>query len=117
MEDIYSLWFSLLDDNVFSVREDAAAALCDVIQAYGQPALDKILPVLRYSITHLLQIMHLSLNAVPLLTRMHLCLEWKTDLQINMAHRHELHKNSLQSFCLASLIYSVSLNGRINHKI
>ena len=49
VEDIYPLWFSLLDDNVFSVREDAAAALCDVIQAYGQPALDKVLPVLRYS--------------------------------------------------------------------
>ena len=49
VEEIYPLWFSLLDDNIFSVREDAAAALCDVILAYGQPALDKILPVLRYS--------------------------------------------------------------------
>ena len=47
MEAVYQLWFSLLDDNVFSVREHAAAALCDVIEAYGQPALDKIMPVLR----------------------------------------------------------------------
>lgn len=49
VEDIYPLWFNLLDDNVFSVREHTAAALCDIIQAYRQAALDKIMPVLRCS--------------------------------------------------------------------
>ena len=47
VQDVYSLWFSLLDENVFSVREHTASALCDVIRAYGEPALERIMPVLR----------------------------------------------------------------------
>lgn len=44
---LYPLWFRQLDDNVWSVREHAAMALADVVKAYGQPALDVIMPRLR----------------------------------------------------------------------
>ena len=47
LAQVWPLWFGLLDDNVFSVRENAALALCDVVRAYGQEALDVIMPVLR----------------------------------------------------------------------
>ena len=48
LPEVWPLWFGLLDENVFSVREHAAAALCDVVRAYGQEALELVLPVLRY---------------------------------------------------------------------
>lgn len=40
------MWIGHLSDNVWSVREDAAIALGNVLRAYGQEALDKVLPVL-----------------------------------------------------------------------
>ena len=48
LPEVWPLWYGLLDENVFSVREHAAAALCDVVRAYGQEALELVLPVLRY---------------------------------------------------------------------
>ncbi|KAK9823094.1 hypothetical protein WJX72_000228 [[Myrmecia] bisecta] len=47
LEELYPLWLEHLDDNIFSVRENAAIALGDVVRAYQQEALDRLLPVLR----------------------------------------------------------------------
>ena len=47
LPDLEPLWLGHLDDNIPSVREDAAVALGDVVRAYGQEALAKILPALR----------------------------------------------------------------------
>ena len=44
LEKLYELWFGHLWDNIFSVREDSAVALADVIRAYGQEAISRILP-------------------------------------------------------------------------
>ena len=44
LDDLYSLWFAHLWDNIPSVREDTAIALGNVIRSYGQEALDRILP-------------------------------------------------------------------------
>ena len=44
MPDLERLWLMHLDDNIPSVREDAAVALGDVVRAYGREALDKLLP-------------------------------------------------------------------------
>ena len=49
LEELWQLWFGLLDDNIFSVRQDAAVALCDAVVAYGREGLDAVLPQLRYS--------------------------------------------------------------------
>lgn len=46
LPDLYGLWISHLDDNIYSVREDAAVALGDAVRAYDQEALDRVLPVL-----------------------------------------------------------------------
>lgn len=47
LDTLYPLWFSHLDDNIYSVREDAAVSLGDVVRAYGSEALDQILPLVR----------------------------------------------------------------------
>ena len=47
LEELWQLWFGLLDDNIFSVRQDAAVALCDAVMAYGRERVDAILPQLR----------------------------------------------------------------------
>lgn len=44
---MYALWFDHLWDNIPTVREDSAVALAQAVRAYGQEALDKIIPVLR----------------------------------------------------------------------
>ncbi len=50
LADLYPLWIAHLDDNIFSVRETAAIALGDVVRAYQQEALERLLPVLRYAL-------------------------------------------------------------------
>ena len=50
LPDLYRLWLGHLDDNIPSVRADAAAALGIVVRAYGQAALDELLPVLRWAL-------------------------------------------------------------------
>ncbi|GMH32577.1 hypothetical protein BSKO_00411 [Bryopsis sp. KO-2023] len=47
MDELYGLWFAHLWDNIGSVREDSAVALGNVIRAYREEALERILPVLR----------------------------------------------------------------------
>ncbi len=47
LPDLYRLWMASLDDNIYSVREDAAVALGDAVRAYKQEALHKLLPWLR----------------------------------------------------------------------
>lgn len=47
LPDLAPLWLGHLDDNIPSVREDAAVALGDVVRAYGEEALAKVLPALR----------------------------------------------------------------------
>lgn len=47
LTDLYRLWMAHLDDNIYSVREDAAVALGDAVRVYRQEALDKLLPWLR----------------------------------------------------------------------
>ncbi|TDH69926.1 hypothetical protein CCR75_005639 [Bremia lactucae] len=46
LPELYQLWIDHLSDEIWSVREDAAIALGHVIRAYGQEALDRIVPVL-----------------------------------------------------------------------
>lgn len=48
LPELYPLWFAHLRDIIPSVRQDAAAALGDAGRAYGQEALDTILPHLRW---------------------------------------------------------------------
>ena len=48
LEVLYPLWIRQLDDNVWSVRANAALALADVVRAYQQSALEVVLPCLRY---------------------------------------------------------------------
>ena len=45
--ELWPLLRGLLDDNVPSVRGDAAVALADVVRAWGKPMLDLLLPALR----------------------------------------------------------------------
>jgi hypothetical protein len=47
LDALYALWFDHLWDNIPTVREDSAAALANAVRAYGQEALDKIIPVLK----------------------------------------------------------------------
>nr|CCA23759.1 conserved hypothetical protein [Albugo laibachii Nc14] len=42
LEELFALWFDHLSDEIWSVREDAAIALGNVIQAYGVEALDRV---------------------------------------------------------------------------
>ncbi|KAI9918472.1 hypothetical protein PsorP6_011320 [Peronosclerospora sorghi] len=45
LEEFYRLWIEHLADPIWSVREDAAIALGNVIRAYGQEALDRVVTV------------------------------------------------------------------------
>lgn len=42
LDELYSLWFDHLSDEIWSIREDAAIALGNVIRAYGAKALDRV---------------------------------------------------------------------------
>eukprot|EP01094_Clydonella_sp_ATCC50884_P017104 TRINITY_DN2918_c0_g1_i1.p1 TRINITY_DN2918_c0_g1~~TRINITY_DN2918_c0_g1_i1.p1 ORF type:complete len:832 (-),score=205.17 TRINITY_DN2918_c0_g1_i1:39-2534(-) len=42
IDELYELWFAHLSDNIWSVREDSAIALGDVLYAYKEKALDRI---------------------------------------------------------------------------
>lgn len=44
---LWRLWFDHAAENVPSVRETAAVALGNAVRAYGQPALDVVLPCAR----------------------------------------------------------------------
>ncbi|CAI5730850.1 unnamed protein product [Hyaloperonospora brassicae] len=45
LNELYQLWIDHLSDDIWSVREDAAIALGNVIRAYGQEALDRVIKV------------------------------------------------------------------------
>ncbi|CAI5700749.1 hypothetical protein KXD40_007139 [Peronospora effusa] len=45
LNDLYHLWIDHLSDDIWSVREDAAIALGNVIRAYGHEALDRVIKV------------------------------------------------------------------------
>ncbi|GMF44859.1 unnamed protein product [Phytophthora fragariaefolia] len=45
LDELYHLWIDHLSDDIWSVREDAAVALGNVIRAYGQEALDRVVKV------------------------------------------------------------------------
>jgi hypothetical protein len=42
LEELYALWFAHLWDNIYSVRQDSAAALADAARAYGGEAVARI---------------------------------------------------------------------------
>ncbi|RLN80117.1 hypothetical protein BBJ28_00020659 [Nothophytophthora sp. Chile5] len=42
LDELYHLWIDHLSDDIWSVREDAAISLGNVIRAYGQDALDRV---------------------------------------------------------------------------
>ena len=46
LDDLYRLWIDHLSDDIWSVREDAAIALGNVIRAYGYEALDRVTKVM-----------------------------------------------------------------------
>ncbi|ETP31334.1 hypothetical protein F442_19782 [Phytophthora nicotianae P10297] len=46
LDELYHLWIDHLSDDIWSVREDAAIALGNVIRAYGQEALDRVIKVM-----------------------------------------------------------------------
>lgn len=48
LDNLYSLWFDHLWDNIPTVREDSAAALAQAVRAYGDEAIQKIVAVLRW---------------------------------------------------------------------
>eukprot|EP00163_Fabomonas_tropica_P005317 TRINITY_DN14826_c0_g2_i1.p1 TRINITY_DN14826_c0_g2~~TRINITY_DN14826_c0_g2_i1.p1 ORF type:complete len:711 (-),score=131.78 TRINITY_DN14826_c0_g2_i1:100-2232(-) len=47
LEELYELWIAHLSDNIWSVRENAAFALGQVMVAYGDEASERVLAVLR----------------------------------------------------------------------
>ncbi|CAD7696000.1 unnamed protein product [Ostreobium quekettii] len=47
LDELYDLWFAHLWDNIGSVRENTAIALGKAVQAYGEEALSRLLPVLK----------------------------------------------------------------------
>ena len=47
LDTLYVLWIEHLSDNVWSVREDAAIALGNVIRAYGNEALVKVVGIVK----------------------------------------------------------------------
>ena len=47
LPELCKLWTGHLDDNIPSVRADAAAALGDALQAYRQELLQQLLPLIR----------------------------------------------------------------------
>ncbi len=60
LPELYKLWTRHLDDNIPSVRADAAAALGDALQAYKQELLEQLLPLIRQE---LLALYMLPLNS------------------------------------------------------
>ncbi len=42
LEKLYKLWFTHLEENIFSVREDSAVALGNAARAYGEEAIHRI---------------------------------------------------------------------------
>lgn len=46
LDDLYTLWLEHVGDPIWSVREDAAVAVGEVVRAYGEPALARVLPAL-----------------------------------------------------------------------
>jgi hypothetical protein len=48
LPELQKLWTAHLDDNIPSVREDAAAALGDALHAYKQELLEMLLPLVRW---------------------------------------------------------------------
>ena len=48
LPELFCLWTAHLDDNIYSVRADAAIALGDALRAYGLELLDMLLPLLRW---------------------------------------------------------------------
>eukprot|EP00123_Amoebidium_parasiticum_P008862 comp19068_c0_seq1/m.21543 comp19068_c0_seq1/g.21543 ORF comp19068_c0_seq1/g.21543 comp19068_c0_seq1/m.21543 type:complete len:696 (-) comp19068_c0_seq1:466-2553(-) len=49
-EELYGLFFQHLSDTIWSVREDAALELGDMVSAYGQDAFDRVFAVLKENI-------------------------------------------------------------------
>ena len=49
LPELCKLWTGHLDDNIPSVRADAAAALGDALQAYKQELLEQLLPLIRHA--------------------------------------------------------------------
>eukprot|EP00878_Enallax_costatus_P010189 GHUV01010637.1.p2 GENE.GHUV01010637.1~~GHUV01010637.1.p2 ORF type:complete len:334 (+),score=84.12 GHUV01010637.1:2064-3065(+) len=47
LDNLYSLWFDHLWDNIPTVREDSAAALAQAVRAYGDEAIQKIVTAIR----------------------------------------------------------------------
>ncbi|PSC73633.1 ARM repeat-containing [Micractinium conductrix] len=47
LEELYGLWFAHLQDNIYSVREDSAVALGNAVRAYGDEAVQRVVPVVR----------------------------------------------------------------------
>ncbi|EFN56492.1 expressed protein [Chlorella variabilis] len=47
LEELYSLWFAHLWDNIYSVREDSAVALGNAVRAYGEEAVARIVERVR----------------------------------------------------------------------
>jgi hypothetical protein len=47
LDNLYSLWFDHLWDNIPTVRENSASALANAIRAYGEEATDKVVAALR----------------------------------------------------------------------
>ena len=47
LEELYSLWFAHLADNIYSVRQDSAVALGDAARAYGEEAVSRIVTQLQ----------------------------------------------------------------------
>lgn len=46
LERLYTLWMDHLCDNIWSVREDSAVALADVMRAYGDEAIERVVTFL-----------------------------------------------------------------------
>ena len=47
LDALFELWTANLDDNIFSVRQDAAAALSDFVASHGDLGWDRTFAVLR----------------------------------------------------------------------
>jgi hypothetical protein len=45
LEQLYELWIDHLADEIWSLREDAAIALGNVMRAYGKDAVDRVAPI------------------------------------------------------------------------
>ncbi len=84
LEELYALWFSHAWDNIFSVREDAAVALGNVVRAYGDEALQRVLVKVRCGGSDV----RVSCPPLPLPTRLPLT---HTKHPSQHLHLHPLH--------------------------